>query len=677
MNMASKNPFNTGSPARGEGFLGRQTVVHSIHSFLRNQTQFNLLLFGQRRIGKTSLLRRLQDEPELVDMAVPVYFNLQDKASIELPRLLFEIADRLIVDLELDMDLKAGEFEAGKASFYFQNSFIPRLVKLLPDKKQLLLLFDEFDVLGGTEDVEDDATVDTFASRQFIPFTASLIEEIQAKEYPIKFIFAIGRSYKDLEPKRFGQIMKFGPQEELSYFSKEETLELLQLPGNDLPFDEEAIDEIYSLTFGHPYFTQCLASKSFDAAEKNNSGSVTGSIVREQLISSIKSFSSGVYWIWDSLSAAQQVVLFLIALLKEEKHPITVKTIREKAAAQDVVPAVENLPQILDKLETFKFIEKLKSGEYDFYVEFIRKWIAGEVSEAEIAKLLDLLDEEIEFRLNNARYFFRKKDYKSAILHYKEILDRFPYHFEALFHMGRCFNNLKDKNKKNLEKAIEFYQRAYNLNRRRTKKEYLKLLLEKLEYLEEKNQLRSRLGAGVTETEKILKEIQKVDPANGKIMEKLVEIYILENKDISEIEYLSSVKELNLRNKHLKHLPENIVLLENLIRLDLRDNEIHSLPFQVTQLKNIEALLLAGNPLNIPRNIVKGPVEAILNYITSNSGYKNDLNLQKQENKQVVVQKVNVKQETNVNIDIDINVELPAMQDSFEELKDIMLEQNP
>ncbi|MCP4149771.1 MAG: hypothetical protein GY757_18645, partial [bacterium] len=38
---------------------------------------------------------------------------------------------------------------------------------------------------------------------------------------------------------------------------------------------------------------------------------------------------------------------------------------------------------------------------------------------------------------------------------------------------------------------------------------------------------------------------------------------------------------------------------------------------------------------------------------------------------------VNVKQETNVNIDIDINVELAAMQDSFEELKDIMLEQNP
>ncbi|MCP4157069.1 MAG: hypothetical protein GY757_55665, partial [bacterium] len=56
---------------------------------------------------------------------------------------------------------------------------------------------------------------------------------------------------------------------------------------------------------------------------------------------------------------------------------------------------------------------------------------------------------------------------------------------------------------------------------------------------------------------------------------------------------------------------------------------------------------------------------------------QNQLNLQNQENKHVVVQKVDVKQETNVNIDIDINFELPAMQDCFEELKDIMLEQNP
>ncbi|MCP4150451.1 MAG: hypothetical protein GY757_22070, partial [bacterium] len=55
--------------------------------------------------------------------------------------------------------------------------------------------------------------------------------------------------------------------------------------------------------------------------------------------------------------------------------------------------------------------------------------------------------------------------------------------------------------------------------------------------------------------------------------------------------------------------------------------------------------------------------------------------LQKQENNQVVTQNtaVDVKQETNVDIDIDIaidiNVELPALQDNFEQLKELLLEQ--
>lgn len=165
-----------------------------IISFLRKKNENNLLIFGQRRIGKTSLLRKLQDAPDLMENASPVYFNLQDKASTQLHKLLYQIANRIIIDLDLEITLNDGDFEGDHASIYFQKNFIPLVMERLPDKKQLLLLFDEFDVLGEIEDVEDDSFVDTFASKRFIPFTAMLIEEIQAKKYPVKFIFAVGRN---------------------------------------------------------------------------------------------------------------------------------------------------------------------------------------------------------------------------------------------------------------------------------------------------------------------------------------------------------------------------------------------------------------------------------------------------------------------------------------------------
>ncbi|MDQ1354241.1 MAG: hypothetical protein QG657_4550, partial [Acidobacteriota bacterium] len=551
--MLSKNPFNTGSPARGAGFLGRQSIIHNILSFLEKKTQFNLLLFGQRRIGKTSLLRKLQDDPGLRERAFPVYFNLQDKASIELHRLLFEIAGRIISDLGLKIELNIENFTQDNASFHFQNDFIPLVTGRLPDRKQLLLLFDEFDVLDAVEDVEDDPSIATFASKQFIRFTANLIEDIQAKKYPIKFIFAIGRNYKDLEPKRFGQIMKFGPQEELSYFSKEETRELLKASDNSIPFDAEAVDEIYSLTFGHPYFAQCLASVSFDAAEKNHADFVTRDIVRDRLIASIKSYSSGIYWIWDSLSPTDKLILYIMAALKEENQPATMDTIREKAASLEITPAVEELKPTIEKLQNFKFVND-HHGQYDFYVEFIRKWIAGEVSGSEIAKLLDKVDEDIGFHLNNARYFFKKKDYKQAIQHYDEILKKSPYHFEALFYMAKCYKNLKDADTKYLDYAIDFYKKSYEINRHKVKQEYLSLLHEKWDELSEKG----------NDIEEIFKEIQRIEPGDARITEKLVAINSLQ-KTLSEINPETPNKKEKL--DMLRRLNESRLRIEVLIPL--------------------------------------------------------------------------------------------------------------
>jgi formylglycine-generating enzyme required for sulfatase activity len=527
--MLSKNPFNTGSPARGDDFFGRGKIIASIISFLRKKKENNFLIFGQRRIGKTSLLRKLQDAPELIENAFPVYFNLQDKASTQLQKLLYEIASRIVSDLDLKIAIKAGDFEDDNASFYFRKNFIPQVMERLLNKKQLLLLFDEFDVLGEIEDVEDDSTVDTFASKRFIPFTATLIEEIQAKKYPVKLIFAVGRNYKDLEPKRFGQIMKFGPQEELAYFSKEESRQLLKSSESSIPFDAEAMDEIYSLTSGHPYLTQCLASVSFDAAEQNNTGCITRDIVRHNVISAVKNYSSGVYWIWDSLSVNDRIILYLMAALRKENRPITMDSIRGKADASNLTPVVDNLSQTLDKLKSFKFVKDYKKNRYDFYVEFFKEWITASISDAEIEKLLEKIDEDIEFHLSNARYFFRKKEYKQAVQHYDDILKKYPYHFEALLFSAKCYDKLKNEDMKYLDKAVDFYKKSYDLNQRKTKNEYLVILLEKLKYLEEKNREVDWLKY-VNETARILKEIQKVNPGDVKIEKKLEEFYILDKE---------------------------------------------------------------------------------------------------------------------------------------------------
>lgn len=215
------------------------------------------------------------------------------------------------------------------------------------------------------------------------------MEEIQINKYPLKIIFAVAHNYKALDRKRFGQVTKFGPQEEIANFTLEETRKLLKKSSDDIiPFEEEAINEIYMLTSGHPYFTQCLAASAFDAAETNKKKSISVEIVRDEFIPTVKRFTSSFIWEWDSLSANDQVILYLMAVLKEENKSINKTTLEEKAYSLGLAPAIEGFPVSITRLRNFSFIkESDRDGtEYDFCVEFIRQWIINEVTIEEIAK---------------------------------------------------------------------------------------------------------------------------------------------------------------------------------------------------------------------------------------------------------------------------------------------------
>lgn len=384
----SRNPFNYSSPVKGAEFFGRLEIIDDILSFLRKENEFNFTVFGQRRIGKTSLLRRIQEVANKVERTSTVYFNLQDKAREQLSFLLFEIAKQIVTTLGLKLEIDQNDFKDSRASFTFKESFIPALCGELGSGGQLLLMFDEFDVLGEIEDIEGDSIIGAFAYKTFIPFMVSLIEDIQVKRYPIKFIFAIGRNYKDLDRQRFGQITTFGPQREISNFTLDETEYFLKSSSDGIiPFEDEAIREIHLLTAGYPYFVQCLAGSAFDNAEKNKKKSITGDIVRKEFIPTVRRFASGVLWVWDSLSANEQVILYLMAVLKEENKPINRTTIEEKAYSLDLVPTIDRLSGTIDKLRNFSFIKEsdIDGSEYEFRVEFLRQWILNEISIKEIS----------------------------------------------------------------------------------------------------------------------------------------------------------------------------------------------------------------------------------------------------------------------------------------------------
>ena len=106
------NPYIAGNPVRGETlFVGRSDILRDVQSLLRDPNANAIALYGQRRIGKTSILFQLEEQLAESGKYLPVYFDLHDKADLSLAQILFRLAGQIaryvdVPHLELaDFDL--------------------------------------------------------------------------------------------------------------------------------------------------------------------------------------------------------------------------------------------------------------------------------------------------------------------------------------------------------------------------------------------------------------------------------------------------------------------------------------------------------------------------------------------------------------------------------------------
>lgn len=75
-----------------------------------------------------------------------------------------------------------------------------------------------------------------------------------------------------------------------------------------------------------------------------------------------------------------------------------------------------------------------------------------------------------------------------------------------------------------------------------------------------------------------------------------------------------------MRDNKIEKLPEDIALLQSLIRLDLSNNSLNSLPNGLSTLAHLVSLQLEGNPIrSIRRDILQGGTNRILKTLRDRS----------------------------------------------------------
>lgn len=356
----SANPYVFDSPITArELFFGRDDIFRAIKEALTDREQDNLIiLYGQRQIGKTSLLHQVGHR--LGEQCLPVLIDLQRVPFASPESLLWEVASAIQQVLQRDRDVKvelpSQEQFLADPQHVFGHNFLTKVSKALGDR-YLILMFDEAQLISEKAQQvpwEDDVWGYLFGlTRQHTRL--SLILSVESQESP--------------------SLSAAGIQKKVGFLNRDEAISLIVQPAQGtLTYDPEAVERILSLTSGHPYYVQLLCHSLFAYCQRVNSSVVTLTDVETILPEVAERAGPDCQFLWDNSTPEEKFVLAALAQAGGKEGQAVAKdelltTLRRRKApvsARQVAKALVNLS--LREIINFQ-------APYTFNVDVFRLWL--------------------------------------------------------------------------------------------------------------------------------------------------------------------------------------------------------------------------------------------------------------------------------------------------------------
>jgi hypothetical protein len=367
------NPYIAGAPVQGEKFFGRGHILRWVEQKLRDPNINALVLFGQRRIGRTSILLQLQHTLP-ADAFLPIYFDLQDQAACPLGQVLADLADTAAWQAGLDFPVPETPDDQGR---FFRREFLPRFYQAMGENRRPVFLLDEFGVLDHAVETELSKNM---AARTFNPF----LRRVMTEDPRPAFVFAVGRRLEDLSMD-FTAIFKRALTQEVWVLEQEEAEALIrQAEANDtLHFTGEAVARILSITQGHPYFTQLLCQRAWEQAYAPQSWATNPSTppqidapeVEATVPNALEAGDQALIWLWNGLGPFEKTCTAALAEMVDKKEELSESQVMRVLNKHAVEAYKRKMKPSPDDMVRRRVLEPAGKRKYRFAVEFLRQWV--------------------------------------------------------------------------------------------------------------------------------------------------------------------------------------------------------------------------------------------------------------------------------------------------------------
>ncbi len=376
------NPYKPGPPLKTENmFMGREDVFRFISENLTGVVQDRtIVLHGQRRTGKTSILYQLLGG-RLGPALIPVFIDMQEMALLKNTAEFFgELAYKIVRSGQkqgLEMEEPALDGFSGSPIRLFIR-FLVELDEMLVDQR-FLILFDEFELIEQQirEGRLDEGLLGYF--RSLMQHRSSLL-----------FIFTGTHRLEEMSHDYWSIFFNIAIYRRISFLSEADTARLVREPVEGaLDVDALAVEKIYDLTRGHPYFVQlvCWALVRHCNAQERNYATINdiNDAVEEILITGRANFA----YIWQQ--AAMRDRLALAGLAQTSRPGQT------WARPGEILETIRRAGGMIEPAELIRVLDSLVAGEvlqssatdakYSFQIELLRQWVATQPLSALIERI--------------------------------------------------------------------------------------------------------------------------------------------------------------------------------------------------------------------------------------------------------------------------------------------------
>ena len=364
------NPYIIGVPLteQQEIFIGRHDVSARIEQLLLDRRRPPLLLYGQRRVGKTSLLNNLGRL--LPSTIVPLFVDLQGPASRAQDSLgfLYNVARSLArsAQRQRHVNLPSLSREALAVDpFTHFEEWLDKVEAALGDQMALLML-DEFEVLAGA------LAKGRFDEEAVLGMLRHLIQ------HRPRFKVLLSGSHTLDEFQRWAGYLINVQVIHIGFLRQTEARQLVEQPVKDfaLRYRPVASRRVLTLTRGHPFLVQLLCAEI--VALKNEQ---PPAVRRLATLADVEAaippaLAHGRFFFADIRQ--NQVDEVGLALLRTLAALGEGAVAGREALANGLLPEGEaaGLERTLDRLQQRELIEAADGG-YRFQVELVRRWFAG------------------------------------------------------------------------------------------------------------------------------------------------------------------------------------------------------------------------------------------------------------------------------------------------------------